>query len=86
MFESKYPVRLILRCPECFERTVVNRDDWVKAHTFCPRDHVPMVVITVIAGVMIHDDEWRELFAPMSPRPPLNIRMDGADRECTLPT
>lgn len=77
--DSVYPVRLVLRCPECFERVVVNRDDWIKAHTFCPKDHVPMTVIACIAGAMIN--EWIELFPAMSPRPPLQMPMPVGERE-----
>lgn len=50
MFNYKYPVRLLIVCPTCKGQAIVLRDDWMRAQTFCPRDGVPMTVLTVAAG------------------------------------
>lgn len=54
---SKYPTRLMVRCPSCGGDAVVLRDDYAKAQMFCALDGVPLIVMGCVAGAMFPHEE-----------------------------
>lgn len=63
---SRYPTRLLVRCPHCHQYASVNRDVWVARQTFCSFDGSPMFVVSVSTGVELPGGDWPGL---VNPRP-----------------
>ena len=78
---SRFPTRLLLRCPTCFEYASVTIAEYAARQTFCRIDGVPMTVLGVAAGHPPKDGEtdWPLLINGQTP-----IRTRGVGAAVTV--
>lgn len=82
---SKFPTRLIVRCPVCRCAARVDRADYSRVQMFCSQDGVPLTVMAVMAGC-ITDDELIDcgpvltvVTAPHGQSVPMSVPPPAAD-------